>query len=90
MLGQDPDHELMILFADALRDLGVRIREKCAGRDLALAEAAGGSAVALAELLARWPSFPTCRPTKASPCRSSRAQIAAADLVHANVANQVR
>ena len=45
-LGQDPDHELMALFARALRELGDRVRDEHGGSFLALARAArrGGAA----------------------------------------------
>ena len=87
VLGQDPDHELMVLFADALRDLGVRLHEEYAGRYLALVEAANGSAVALAERLARWPSFADVSVHDSEPVPFfKRAQITSADLVHAGVA----
>jgi len=49
MLGQDPGHELMGLYARALRDLGGFIGENTA---LAVVDAAGGSAERLAEQLA--------------------------------------
>ena len=49
VLGQPADHELMALFAQALRDLGTFLGERSA---LDLVRAAGGSAVRLAEALA--------------------------------------
>ncbi len=49
LLGQDPGHELMSLYAQALRDLGEFIGE---GTVLAVVDAAGGSAERLAEQLA--------------------------------------
>src|ERR1700760_3540700 len=45
ILGQDPAHELMGLYADSLHDLG---------------DAAGGSAVAFATRLGEWASFADC------------------------------
>ena len=87
VLGQDPNHELMVLFADALRDLGVRLHEEYAGRYLALVKAANGSAVALAERLVRWPSFADVSVHDSEPVPFfKRAQITSADLVHAGVA----
>ncbi len=85
MLGQDPQHELMALFARSLNDLGAHVGD--AGF-AAVAEQAGGSAVTLAEQLAGWNCFadvsmyagrhvPFCK----------RAQLAAADLHHAGVAD---
>ena len=52
MLGQDPDHELMGLFARSLRDLGRHVAEEHGGRFAELA--AGDSAVALASRLRPW------------------------------------
>jgi len=54
VLGQDPGHELMALYATALRDLGAFLGERHA---LDLVTAAGGSAERLAELLAEMPFF---------------------------------
>ena len=88
VLGQDPRHELIALFADALNDLGAHVAHDHGGSFLAVAQAAHGSAVALAELLSRWDCF-----TDASPYAGrtipfcKRAQIAAADLHHAGVAD---
>ena len=73
--GQDPGHELMALFARALRELGAHVRAEHGGAFLALARARRRSAVALAERARR-----ACRrgatspPTTASPCRSSSAR----------------
>ncbi|HKG03789.1 MAG TPA: queuosine salvage family protein [Conexibacter sp.] len=87
-LGQDPKHELMALFAASLNDLGARVAQHHAGSFLAVAQAAHGSAVALTELLASWDCF-VDRSSYAG--RSvpffKRAQIAAADLHHAGVAD---
>lgn len=84
-LGQDPQHELMALFARSLNDLGARIGD---GGFLAVVERADGSAVALAERLAGWDCFAD---TSSYGGRSipffKRAQIAAADLHHAGVAD---
>jgi len=85
-LGQDPDHELMALFARSLNDLGARVADDHRGSFLAVARSAEGSAVALAERLASWDCF-----TDASTYEgrripfSKRAQIAASDLHHAGV-----
>src|SRR5919202_1016835 len=49
VLGQPPDHELMALYAQALRELGTFLGERTA---LDVVADAGGSAVRLAELLA--------------------------------------
>jgi hypothetical protein len=87
-LGQDPQHELMALFACSLNDLGAHVADEHDGSFLAVAQSAGDSAVALAEHLAGWDSF-----TDASPYAGrtipfcKRAQIAASDLHHAGVAD---
>jgi hypothetical protein len=54
VLGQDPGHALMRLYAEALRELGRFLGERSA---LDLVEAAEGSAERLAELLARGMRF---------------------------------
>lgn len=85
-LGQDPEHELMRLFARSLNDLGARVAGEHDGSFLAVARAAHGSAVALAELLAGWDCFADSSPYagRAIPfCK--RAQIAASDLHRAGV-----
>jgi hypothetical protein len=86
-LGQDPQHELMALFARSLNDLGARLEAEHAGRFLGPVGQAGGSAVALAELLASWDCFADASPYQGRRipfCK--RAQIAAADLHHAGAA----
>jgi hypothetical protein len=86
-LGQDPEHELMALFARSLNDVGAQLEDEHAGRFLGPVEQAGGSAVALAELLASWDSFADASPYNGRRipfCK--RAQIAAADLHHAGAA----
>ena len=76
VLGQDPDHELMELFAQALRDLGTFLGERTALE--AVAEA-GGSAERLAETLAAgMPFFDDKGFYK-------RAQIVSSDLALAGV-----
>jgi hypothetical protein len=78
VMGQDPDHELMALFARALRELGERAP---GGSFLALARAGDGSAVALAEQLAGWPTWHDVSHYDGAPVPFfKRAQIAAADL----------
>jgi hypothetical protein len=87
-LGQDPDHELMALFARSLNDLGARIEDEHGGRFLGPVEQAAGSAVALAEHLAAWDCFAdasTYGSRRIPFCK--RAQIAASDLHHAGVAD---
>lgn len=87
-LGQDPAHELMALFARSLNELGTRIGEDHGGRFLGPAGQAAGSAAALVEELATWACFADRSPYagRAVPF-FKRAQIAAADLHHAGVAD---
>src|SRR4051812_45734653 len=49
VLGQEPEHKLMALYAEALRDLGVFLGDRTA---LDIVTSAGGSAEALASMLA--------------------------------------
>jgi hypothetical protein len=77
VLGQEPDHELMGLYAEALRDLG---RFLDARRALDVVAAAGGSAERLASVLAVGMPFFDDRGFW------KRAQIAANDLALAGVA----
>jgi hypothetical protein len=87
VLGQDPEHDLMTLYAAALRDLGSHITSEHDGSFAAVAEAGAGSAVALARHLGAWPSFAdTSRYDELSVPFLKRAQIAAADLHRAGVA----
>jgi hypothetical protein len=80
-LGQDREHELMGLFAGALRELGERVRDEHGGSFLALARSGAGSAVALAERLAGWPTWKDVSSHDGEPVPFfKRAQIAAADL----------
>ena len=83
--GQDPEHELMALFARALRELGEHVTAEHGGSFLALARSGDGSAVR-ARRAARAAGRPgaTSRPTTASAVPFfKRAQIAAADLAPA-------
>jgi len=79
--GQDPRHELMGLFATALQELGARVRDEHDGAFLALARSGDGSAVALAQRLATWPTWQDVSVYDREPVPFfKRAQIAAADL----------
>jgi hypothetical protein len=79
--GQDPEHELMALFAGALCELGEHVLSAHGGSFLALARSGGGSAVALAERLARLPTWRDVSPYDGAPVPFfKRAQLAAADL----------
>ncbi len=87
VLGQDPGHELMALFASSLRDLGRHVLEE-GGEFAAVADSASGSAVALARRLGTWECFADCsRYGDLSVPFLKRAQIAAADLARAGVAS---
>jgi hypothetical protein len=87
-LGQGPGHPLMADFAASLRDVGARVGAEHGGSFAALADAAGGSAVALAELLCRWRSFADASIYMEREVPFfKRAQIAAADLDRAGVAS---
>ncbi len=77
VLGQDADHPLMRLYAEALRDLGRFLGERCA---LDLVELADGSAERLATLLAEGMRFFDDRGFY------KRAQIVPSDLALASVA----
>jgi hypothetical protein len=78
ILGQPPDHELMSLYAQALRELGRFLGER---RALDLVAECGGSAERLAETVARGMAMFDDRGFY------KRAQIVAADLALAGVAS---
>jgi hypothetical protein len=87
VLGQDPAHELIGLFAASLRDLGRRIVSDYGSRFATLVDAAGGSAVALASTLGGWPCFADTSAYRGLRLPFlKRAQIAAADLQRAGAA----
>jgi len=85
-LGQDPE-ELMALFAAALRELGERVAAEHDGRFLALARSEP-SAVGLVQRMATWPTWSdaSLHDGELVPFLK-RAQILAADLVRAGVAD---
>jgi hypothetical protein len=86
-VGQDPGHELMGRFAAHLGELGACVRDEHGGSFLALARSGEGSAVALAERLARWPTWRDVSPYDGEEVPFfKRAQIAAADVVLAGIA----
>jgi hypothetical protein len=87
VLGQDPDHPLMADFAAALRDVGEHVEREHGGRFEAVIEAAHGSALALADLLAGWRAFADVAiyDGRSVPF-FKRAQIAAADVARAGLA----
>ena len=87
-LGQDPDHELMGLFARSLNDLGRRVVADHGGRFESVVDSAHGSAEALVEELATWECFADTSDYDGLSVRFlKRAQIAAADLARARVAD---
>jgi hypothetical protein len=87
VLGQDPEHELMGLFARSLNDLGRHVAGEHGGQFAAVVADAGSSAVALVERLRGWDSFAdTSRYDGIAIPFLKRAQIAAADLARAGVA----
>jgi len=77
VLGQEPDHELMMLYAEALRELGGFLGDQLA---LDVIAAARGSAERLAEQLAAG------MPLYSDPGFYKRAQIVPADLALAGIA----
>ena len=86
-LEQDPDHELMALFAASLNDLGRRVGSEHSGSFADVVDAAGSSAVVLVEMLYAWKSFADTSHYDAIAIPFlKRAQIAAADLSRAGVA----
>jgi len=88
VLGQDPAHPLMEDFARSLRDVGAHLLAGFGGRFEPVADAAGGSALALADLLATWDAFADTSTYGGRPVPIfKRAQIAAADLDRAGVAS---
>jgi Queuosine salvage protein len=87
VLGQDPHHELMVLFAGFLNDLGRHIAAEHGGSFGALVDSAGGSAQGLVERLAAWDCFRDVSTYEALRIPFlKRAQITAADLARAGVA----
>ncbi len=87
ILDQDPEHELMALYARSLTDLGRHIARDHDGRFAAVVDTAGGSAVALATRLGEWDCFAdSSRYEELRIPFLKRAQIAAADLQRAGVA----
>jgi hypothetical protein len=86
VVGQDPAHPLMELYAAALRDVGEHVAADHAGSFARVAEAACGSATALADEFASWDAFSdTSRYGEMSVPFFKRAQLAAADLHSAGV-----
>lgn len=87
VVGQDPAHPLMGQFAEALRDVGAHLREEHGGRYLAVAEAVE-SVPDLAGTFAAWSAFADAsRYGDRKVPFFKRAQLAAADLHRAGVAD---
>ena len=88
VVGQDDGHPLMGKFAEALRDLGGHVSVEHGGGFEALVDAAHGSAVDLAGLLAGWECFADVSTYEDRPVPFyKRAQLAAADIDRAGVAS---
>lgn len=87
VLGEDPDHPLMADFSTTLRDVGRHVEHEHGGRFEQVIKAAHGSAVNLASLLADWRAFADVSTYDGrSVPFFKRAQIAAADVARAGVA----
>jgi hypothetical protein len=87
VVGQDPQHELMGLFAASLNDLGRRVATEHDGRFVGVLDTAGSSAVALVDLLADWECFADASDYDGITVPFlKRAQITAADLARVGVA----
>jgi hypothetical protein len=87
VLGQDPAHELMELFARSLNGLGIHVARECGGSFAAVVDAAGERAVELVARLSGWECFAdTSTYDGLRVPFLKRAQIAASDLADAGVA----
>jgi Queuosine salvage protein len=87
VLGQDPEHELMVLFARSLSGLGRHVSGEHGGRFANVIDAVGTSAVAFAGHIAAWSSFAdSSRYDELTIPFRKRAQIAAADLARSGAA----
>ncbi|MFZ0041707.1 MAG: queuosine salvage family protein [Solirubrobacteraceae bacterium] len=88
VLHQDPDHELMGLYAASLRDLGEHVSAEPGASFSDVVDSASGSAVALARRLGTWSCFADCsRYGSLEVPFLKRAQIVAADLARAGAAS---
>ena len=87
-IDQEPEHELVGLMVASLHDLGENVLRLYGGSFAAVVDHAGGSALRLVETLAVWRSFDdiSIYDGRAVPFMK-RAQIAAADLDRAGVAD---
>jgi Queuosine salvage protein len=88
VVGQDPDHPLMADYAASLRDVGEHVIAEHGSRFLGVVESAGGSAPALADLLAEWRAFADTSAYEGRPVPFfKRAQLVPADLNRIGVAS---
>jgi Potential Queuosine, Q, salvage protein family len=88
VLGQPPKHPLMAQYAASLRDVGEHVAADHDGRFEALVDDAAGSALALVDSLAAWDAFADVSTYEGRPIPFyKRAQIAAADLNRAGIAD---
>jgi hypothetical protein len=86
VLGQDPGHELVGLFAESLGDLGRHLRDDHGGSFMSVVDGGRGSAAALVTQLASWDCFAdTSTYQELELPFLKRAQLAAADLARAGV-----
>jgi hypothetical protein len=86
VVGQDPAHELMALFAASLNDLGGHIGTDAGGSFEALVDGADGSAIALVNRLSAWDCFADVSTYDGHPVPFyKRAQITASDLQRAGL-----
>lgn len=88
VVGQEPEHPLMPQFSAALRDVGAHVLAEHGGRFETVVDDAGGSAAALATELGTWSAFADTSLYRERPVPLfKRAQLAAADVDRAGVAN---
>lgn len=88
IMGQDPVHELMALFAASLRDLAGHVIDDAGGDFGRVVDDAGDSAVRLVTRLSGWECFADVSPYEELEVPFfKRAQITCADLQSAGVAN---
>ncbi len=88
VVGQDPTHPLMPQFAASLRNVGTHLLVDHGGSFEAVVDAAAGSAVALADLIARWDAFADSSLYEGMMIPFyKRAQLAAADLDRSGAAD---
>ena len=87
VVGQEPRHPLMALYAEALRDVGDHVAREHGGGFTTVIDSAGGSALVLADHLSTWRAFADSSPYRGRPVPLfKRAQLAAADAQAAGLA----